>query len=561
MKYIIYGINRVSKDFIYIFNNLEILYFVDSDYDSDYFLGYCVKSMESMLADTLSDQKQIILCDIDKSVKEKKLQERGFIYGRDYLYEEDFFTQLDDLKIPCDRKIAVWGTGNMCRFLLKHNFPWKADIFIDTYKKQERFQGRPVYAPSEILDLRKYYVIIAVEKDEEIRGYLSENGLGENTDFFRYKTILELPSVLLRQTIFDRSYYDLECNTMQNHLEILSDGNTRCCCTTFVSQGLDNIFDKNQNELWHSIIHKILCLSTENKTFSYCDKSMCPLFVAKKPQDSQNIQIENKPYKSINPFPETLALGYDSSCNLACITCRKDLHFAKGRELEMVKRIENEVITQYLPHCKFLILAGSGEVFASPSYRKIYEANECNPKYIRLLSNGTLFTSSNWEHFRRMNHGKIMLTVSVDAASKETYRRIRGGNFDVLRENMKFASELRHNGQLSYFRMNFVVQKENYNEMIDFVQWGKALNVDEVFFTKILNWGTYTSEEFEQVSMMEKDGITPKPELREVLNHPVMQSDIVDLGTIQFGHKVDEVGIVENYYMWELEKRGGKLFV
>ena len=144
MKYIIYGINRVSKDFIYIFNNLEILYFVDSYYDSDHFLGYCVKNMESMLADTLSDQKQIILCDIDKSVKEKKLQEHGLIYGRDYLYEEDFFTQLDDLKIPCDKKIAVWGTGNMCQFLLNHNLPWKTDVFIDTYKKQERFQGRPV---------------------------------------------------------------------------------------------------------------------------------------------------------------------------------------------------------------------------------------------------------------------------------------------------------------------------------------------------------------------------------------------------------------------------------
>lgn len=53
---------------------------------------------------------------------------------------------------------------------------------------------------------------------------------------------------------------------------------------------------------------------------------------------------------------------------------------------------------------------------------------------------------------------------------------------------------------------------------------------------------------------MEKDGITPKSELKEILKHPVMQSDIVDLGTIQFGHKVDEIGIVENYYMWELEK-------
>lgn len=126
---------------------------------------------------------------------------------------------------------------------------------------------------------------------------------------------------------------------------------------------------------------------------------------------------------------------------------------------------------------------------------------------------------------------------------------------------MKFASELRHKGELSYFRMNFVVQKENYKEMVDFVQWGKELGVDEIFFTKILNWGTYTPEEFEEISMMEKDGITPKPELKEILQHPVMQSDIVDLGTIHFGHKVDQIGIVKNYYMWELEKRGGKLFL
>ena len=77
---------------------------------------------------------------------------------------------------------------------------------------------------------------------------------------------------------------------------------------------------------------------------------------------------------------------------------------------------------------------------------------------------------------------------------------------------------------------------------------------------KLLNWGTYTTEEFAQVSMMEEDGVTPKPELREVMEHPVMSSNLVDMGTIQFAHKVDEVNLVENYYMWELEKRGGKLF-
>lgn len=60
--------------------------------------------------------------------------------------------------------------------------------------------------------------------------------------------------------------------------------------------------------------------------------------------------------------------------------------------------------------------------------------------------------------------------------------------------------------------------------------------------------------------MMPKDGITLKPELEELLGQAIMKSDIVDLGTIQFGHKVDDIDRVENYYMWELEKRGGKLF-
>ena len=60
--------------------------------------------------------------------------------------------------------------------------------------------------------------------------------------------------------------------------------------------------------------------------------------------------------------------------------------------------------------------------------------------------------------------------------------------------------------------------------------------------------------------MMEQDGVTPKYELQQIMQLPDMKSDIVDMGTIQFGHKIDEIHVVENYYMWELEKRGGKIF-
>lgn len=560
MKYIIYGANRVSKDFIYIFNNLNILYIIDDIDNIDNFCNYHVKTVQFALKDNTYDQ--IILCDFDKSIKEEKLKKNGLTYGKDYLYEEDFFSQLDDISIPKDRKIAIWGIGNMCKFLLKHNLPWKADIFIDSYGTQKFFNNTPIYQPNDISNWKNYYIIIAVAKDEEIQNELSKYGLTKDIDFINYKKFLELPSIMLRQTIFDKSYYDLKCKTVLNHLEFLVDGMAINCCPSLISQGLGNALDKSRDELWHSIIHKIVALSTENRTFSFCDKHMCPLFVAKNKTEivSDFDNRNDEEYGEISKFPETLALSYDSSCNLACITCRKEVHFAKGKELEMVKKIEDKVIEEYLPDCNFLILAGNGEVFASPSYQKIYEAKECNPQYIRLLSNGILFTPANWERLKKANNAKIMLTVSVDAASKETYQYIRRGNFDVLKQNMEFASELRRKGELSYFRMNFVVQKENYKEMIDFVQWGQKLGIDEIFFTKILNWGTYTPEEFEQVSMMEKDGVTPKPELKEILEHPVMKSDIVDLGTIQFGHKIDEVGIVENYYMWELEKRGGKLF-
>lgn len=544
MDYILYGNNRIAKDFRYLFNDLNIISVSDD--------------IESILSDYRYDQ--IIICDFDKSQKEEELKKRGLVYGTDYVYEEDFFPSLDSISIPKDRKIAVWGTGNRCKFLLSHNLPWEPDLFIDSYKKQDTFMNVPVAAPENIMDWSLYFVIIAIEKDQEIRDRLSGCGLKEREDYMGFQQFLELPSVLLRQTIFDQAYYDLQCKTMENHLEILEDGKTRCCCTTFVSQGLDNIFEKDLQELWHSRLHKIMCLSTENRTFSFCDKTMCPLFVGKKMEKDSWFSKREEPYGEIAPFPETLALGYDSSCNLSCITCRKGVHFAKGEELACVNKITEQVIHQYLPQCKFLILAGSGEVFASPAYGKVYESKACNPKYIRLLSNGTLFTPENWKHFKEGKSAKIMLTVSVDAATKETYNRIRRGDFDALRKNMEFASELRKKEELCYFRMNFVVQRENYKEMVPFVEWGKELGVDELFFTKILNWGTYTAEEFAQVSMMEEDGVTPKPELREVMEHPVMSSDLVDMGTIQFAHKVDEVNLVENYYMWELEKRGGKLF-
>ena len=94
MKYIIYGINRVTKDFTYIFNNLDILYLADDFVKAENIWGYKVRSLEDALKDSSYDK--IILCDFDKSKKEETLKKKGLSYGQDYLYEEDFFSELDE---------------------------------------------------------------------------------------------------------------------------------------------------------------------------------------------------------------------------------------------------------------------------------------------------------------------------------------------------------------------------------------------------------------------------------------------------------------------------------
>lgn len=560
MKYAVYGINRVTKDFLYIFDKLEIAFLAEDNFKGEFFLSYPVVCFEEAITQR-QDYDKIIVCDFDKTERIKRLDSVGMVYGDDYVYEEDFFKQLDEWSIPSNKKIAVWGTGKMAEKISSQINDLQVYCYIDNNKKADIFNNITVKNPNEIDNWKDYFIVVAVAKDREIKEQLEQYGLIENKDFISYHKYLGRPSELLKKTIFDRSYYDLSCDTMLNHLEILYEGNTRCCCTTFVSQNLDNVLEKDSKDLWHSNLHKVMCLSTQNKTYSFCNKTMCPLFVAKNKDDVVNLDL-NVQYSNMTDAPKVVAMGYDSSCNLMCSTCRNELHFAKEKELEKINRITKKVEDEYLLDCDFLILAGDGEVFASNAYKAIYESENCHPEYIRLLTNGTLFTKERWEHFIHNKNCKVMLTVSIDAATKEVYESIRrNGNFEQLEKNMEFASRLRKNGQLSYFRMNFVVQRENYKDMIPFVQWGEKLGVDEVFFTKILNWGTYTEQEFKEISMFDDDGVTPKSELQEIIENTVIKnSRIVDFGTIRYGHKVDKIDTVRNYYMWELEKRGGKLF-
>ena len=94
-KFIIYGSNRVARDFEYIFSDI-----ID---------------IEGQISDGESPSEKrgypIIVCEFDKKEKIEILEKKGYKRGADYFIESDFFGFLDSFGISENRELYVWGTG------------------------------------------------------------------------------------------------------------------------------------------------------------------------------------------------------------------------------------------------------------------------------------------------------------------------------------------------------------------------------------------------------------------------------------------------------------------
>lgn len=561
MKYAIYGMNRVAKDFMYIFDNIDIVcFFEDGSVEKSWtdIPIYEIKSIKNI--NKLYDQ--IIICDFKKEAKKERLEHLGFHYGKDFVYEEDFFSSLDEYVLnPFHKEMIAWGAGRRVEKLNVFYGLDEIEFFVDSKVQGTCWKNskKKIFLPDQVKNWNDYFVIVTVARSDSITNFLREQGLKHYKDYCTLNELLTQPSWMLRKTIFDKNCYNVECQTIFNHVELNQNGELLCCCVPFVVGRIGSIEDSSIENNWTGIIHKIMCLAINNRTYSFCNSNMCPVFIGR--QNNAELSLQKK-YLNMESYPRNLLVNFEDSCNLKCESCRNEVKIARGKEHEKNIRYANLLISEVLPHVEFITMAGTGEVFVGKGYEKMYMSGAMNNiKWIRLLTNGTLFNEQNWKVFSHNKKGKIALTVSIDAATKETYEKLRrNGNFETLKRNMEFAAKLRKEGKLSYFRLNFVVQKKNYLEMPLFVQWGNKLGVDEVFFTKILNYGTYSQDEFTEISMMEADEMTPKKELMEILDLPIMKDKIVDLGTIRYSHEPIGMDYIENYYKWELARKVPQLF-
>lgn len=182
------------------------------------------------------------------------------------------------------------------------------------------------------------------------------------------------------------------------------------------------------------------------------------------------------------PWPIEISLGLTSYCNLLCKMCYRNYLPDNGKQympLEMV----DEIVRQ----CKELNISsfwlGSfTEGLLHPDI--LYIIKKCGEVHALdywFTTNGTLLT----EDIARtmIENGVTKLHVSLDAATPESYKKIRGGNLEAVERNIRRFLELRKkmDSELPMLRVTMVEQDENRDEIDAFVEkWTGVADIVDV---------------------------------------------------------------------------------
>ena len=362
MKIAFYGANRVAKDFYYVLKDTEMeaaLCFADAGEDAAGFAqGTGLETVPvASLPALRANFDMLVVCDFSHEEKEQTLQAMGLAHGKDYQWVEEFFPLFDDVRInPEQKPMLVWGCGRKGEQFYHWNTEYEVEAYLDRAPQGEDFYGYPCRKPETVREWSRYFVVVAVARNEEICDFLEQQGGKRYRDFCTYEDIESLPSTLLRQTILQPEVYDFTCRSMLNHAEVGGRGNVICCCSTFIRNSLGDLSEERSfRDCWNSVVHRILCLSNVNRTYSFCLHDMCPLFIGR--HETRDYHL-SEPYPEMEDAPRTVAVGFDYTCNLKCVTCRKDFRVAKEADKRQIQSIAAAVRDQVLPGCEFLIMAG-----------------------------------------------------------------------------------------------------------------------------------------------------------------------------------------------------------
>ncbi len=238
--------------------------------------------------------------------------------------------------------------------------------------------------------------------------------------------------------------------------------------------------------------------SVANGSYSFCDTKKCLRYASndiEPPLDQAKDLIAQGIYK-MDFSPSYIEVNIDRACNLSCPSCRTNYEtISNPKSYNRLKSVLSSGVEK-------ILINASGELFKNQhllrALNEITKELYPNLKKISIITNGTLLNKTMWASLSEGFKSLIdMIQVSVDAASEQTYKKIRvGGNFHRLLETLSIIGTLKKENKIELFSIAMVLQKANIHELLDFLKLAVRVGANHVALARIENWHIQPYQKF-----------------------------------------------------------------
>lgn len=325
-----------------------------------------------------------------------------------------------------------------------------------------------------------------------------------------------------------RNINKLPCLIPFLRLEFGSEGNVTPCCSAFSKvQSVGNISTKNIEEIWNSKrmqrFRRFLYLGKTNKTCNAdCPFLFDAISIHSLHTTSDHLRLLSDDIKNkrteLSAHPYWFGLSNWGKCNINCIMCHRT------KELTMPQHVHRTMmeIKNYYDKEIEIFATGNGDPFIRNDSFDLLSNFQTTlyPKVkFEILTNGTLLTL---ETFQKIKHLKYTwINISVDAATKETYEKIRrGAKWEKIIDNLNIVKRAKESGVFPYVAINMTVMRSNYKEISSFVRLSRDFGFASYFSVIRGAWGNE--------NIFEMDDSVALEELREILSDEKLYGDDVD---------------------------------
>ena len=326
------------------------------------------------------------------------------------------------------------------------------------------------------------------------------------------------------QTLFDKhaSPNLPRCNLPWQDLVVNQHGITyNCASPAWLPKSIGSILDyDNIFDLLNSYEGRAVRSEIDRGRYSYCNSNICQHLSIEKhkslynhtpvSQDDLELLDEDQFTESslITELPPNICFDFDYTCNFKCPSCRTDMinhnqGLTAKKNLLLVEKIKHVILDPYIENnIPLTIRWAGGEPFVSHAYLELW-------KYIieKKATNIKNSIQTNGSYLKRRSDILdsflpfiSQLRISFDAASEETYNKIRvNGDWDTLIDNCRYIRQLidLKNNKIK-LTSDFVVQLDNYKEIPEYIALTKQLGFDLIGVSRMWNWDTWSMEEFTQ---------------------------------------------------------------